>query len=178
MREKPNAFYYWRFLSLRLKKILCCFEQQNQKSGAQHAMDYLNILKETLDAWKDVDPVDIFQTMMLSWDTGAVFGLITFKDNFVYEMECEIPVKYVNGVNKVIGIGKTTHRFKNRKRYDIYLLWMPYHLPTDKIWLLITQTYHQIHCENIIFYVNRMEMNLYGHRVLVPIYRLDLSNIE
>ena len=60
--------------------------------------------------------------MMLSWDTGAVFGLITFKDNFVYEMECEIPVKYVNGVNKVIGIGKTTHRFKNRKRYDIYLL--------------------------------------------------------
>ena len=49
--------------------------------------------------------------MMLSWDNFASFVLTPFKANFFYCVECDILVKYVNKINKVIVIGTTTHRF-------------------------------------------------------------------
>ena len=59
------------------------FTQQDQTSRAQQVVNGLNILKPTLDAYKDVGPVGIFQTMVLQRDTGALFGLILFKAGFV-----------------------------------------------------------------------------------------------
>ena len=48
---------------------------------------------------------------MLVWDTGASYGLTLFKSDFIDYVKCDIPVKYVNKVNRVIGIGKTLHKF-------------------------------------------------------------------
>ena len=52
-----------------------------------------------------------FQTMMLVWDTSDSFGLTPFKSDFVSHVECEISVKDVTRVNKIIGIGATTQKF-------------------------------------------------------------------
>ena len=41
---------------------------------------------------------------MLIWDTGASFGLTPFRSDIDY-VKCEIPVRDVTKVNKVIGIG-------------------------------------------------------------------------
>ena len=78
--------------------------QQDQKYAAKQAIYILNIFKSTLDACKDVGTVDNFQNMALEWDTGDSFGLTPFKVEFVDEMECDIPVKDVTMVNKVIGV--------------------------------------------------------------------------
>ena len=83
--------------------------------------------------------------MILAWDTGASFGLTPFKADFVDYMECYITVKDVTKVNKVIGIGTTTHKFKNSKEDDVYLPWVSYHLPTTDICLLSPHTYNNIH---------------------------------
>ena len=86
--------------------------QQYQTSGAQKAMGCLNIFNSTLDACKDVDPVSTFQTIVLSWYNGALFGLTPFKADFFGYVECDIPVKNVTKANKVVGIVTTIHNFK------------------------------------------------------------------
>ena len=46
-------------------------------------MDNLNIFKSILDTSKDMDTVATFQTMILAWDTGALFLLAMLNGNFV-----------------------------------------------------------------------------------------------
>ena len=52
-------------------KLLREFLQQDHTYGSQYFVDILNLIKSTLDACKDMDPVANFQTMVLKWDTGA-----------------------------------------------------------------------------------------------------------
>ena len=51
------------------------------------------------------------RTMMLVWDMGASYGLTPFRSDFIEYLECDIPVKDVTKVNRVIGIGITPHHF-------------------------------------------------------------------
>ena len=79
--------------------------------GAQQAMNIFIIFKSTLDACMDVNQVDNFKTMVFTWYTGILFGLTPFKTGFVAYVECDILVKYVTKVIKVLGIKITTHKF-------------------------------------------------------------------
>ena len=44
---------------------------------------------------------------------------LTFKSNLVDNIECDIPVKGVNNINKVTGIRQITHKFNNIKGDEI-----------------------------------------------------------
>ena len=66
-KSRLNEFYYGRNDFLTLQNLLSEFTQQDQTSETQQDVDFLNIFKSTLDAWKNVDQVDTFQNMMFSW---------------------------------------------------------------------------------------------------------------
>ena len=53
------------------------------------------------------------RSRILVWDKGTSYGLIPFCSDFINYMECDIPVRDVPKVNKVIGIGTTLHRFSD-----------------------------------------------------------------
>ena len=60
-------------------------------------------------------------------------------------LECEIDVRDVTKVNKVIGIGTTLHKFMDNGGNNVYLPCVSYHLPTTDVRLLSPQAYHQLH---------------------------------
>jgi hypothetical protein len=51
------------------------------------------------------------RSLILIWDTGASYGLTPFCSNFIDYVQCDIPVRDVTNVNKVVGIGTTLHKF-------------------------------------------------------------------
>ena len=51
------------------------------------------------------------RTMILFWNTGTSYGLTPFRSDFIDGMECDILVKDVTKVNRVIGIGTNLHKF-------------------------------------------------------------------
>ena len=122
MREKINEFCDDNNHFPRLPKLLQEFLQQNKTSGSQQTVYSLDILKSTLDACNNVNLVATFQTMIMAWRNGASFGLTPFKAEFFDYMECDIPVKDVTKVKKVIGIGTTIHKFKNSKGDGVCIL--------------------------------------------------------
>ena len=90
------------------------------------------------------DPLDP-KTTMLIWDTGASYGLTPFRSDFIDYVQCDIPVRDVTKVNKVIGIGTTLHKFTDVKGHPVYLPCVSYHLPSTDVRLFSPQTYHQMH---------------------------------
>ena len=64
-KEKLNDFCDGSNDFICLPKLLREFAQQHHKSGAQQAVDSLNIFNSPLDACKDMNPFPNFQTMML-----------------------------------------------------------------------------------------------------------------
>ena len=74
-KSRLNEFYYVRNDLLTLQNLLSESVKQDQKSGTQQDVDFLNIFKSTLDSWMDVDQFDTFQNMMFSCDAGALFLL-------------------------------------------------------------------------------------------------------
>ena len=109
--------------------------------------------------------------MILAWDTGASFGLTPFKADFVDYMECEITVKDVTKVNKIIGVETPIHKFKSTKGENVYLPHMSYHLPMDGIHLLNTKPYHHMYRVNSIIYSERVEINLSRHELVIQMDR-------
>ena len=85
------------------------------------------------------------KTLMLIWDTGASFGLTPFRSDFIDYVPCNIPVKDVTKVNRVIGIGTTLHKFVNTNGKEVFLPCVSYHLPTTDVRLFSPQTFHQMH---------------------------------
>ena len=64
--------------------------------------------------------------MILVWDTGALYGLTTFRNDFIDNMRCDLQVKVVTKANRVIGIGTTLHRLIDRNGQDILLTCISY----------------------------------------------------
>jgi hypothetical protein len=71
-----------------------------------------------------IDP----KTLILIWDTGGSAGLTPFRSDFIDYVECEIDVRDVTKVNKVIGVGTTLHKFVDVAGNDVYLPCVSYHL--------------------------------------------------
>ncbi len=79
------------------------------------------------------------------WDTGASAGLTPFQRDFIDYVECEIDVRDITKVNKVVGIGTTLHKFVDNNGNHVYLPCVSYHLPSTDVWLFSSQIYHQLH---------------------------------
>ena len=92
-------------------------------------------------------------------------------------MGCDISIKDITIVNKVIVIGTTIHKFKNSKGYDVYIPCVSYHTPTSEICLFSIQTYHNIHSGNSRFCSDRVDIHFSKHKVVVPIYRKGSNTI-
>jgi hypothetical protein len=90
------------------------------------------------------NPLDA-KTTMLIWDTGALFGLTTFRSDFIDCVKCKISIRDVTKVNKVNGIGSTLRKFTDIKGLPVYLPCVLYHLPKANVCLSSPQTYHQMH---------------------------------
>jgi hypothetical protein len=60
-------------------------------------------------------------------------------------VECDIPVRDVTKVNKVIEIGTTIHKFTDINGNLVFLPCVSYHLPQTDVCLFSPQTYHQMH---------------------------------
>ena len=68
-----------------------------------------------------------------------------FRSDFINYVECDIDVRDVTKVNKVIGVGTTLHKFVDVAGNNVYLPCVSYHLPSTDIWLFSPQVYHQIY---------------------------------
>ncbi len=85
------------------------------------------------------------RTLILIWDTSALFGLTPFRSDFIGYVEWDIPVRDVTKVNQVVGIGTTIHKFTDVNGNPVYLPCVSYHLPKTDVCLFSPQTYHQMH---------------------------------
>ena len=88
-----------------------------------------------------IDP----KTLILIWDTGGSAGLTPFRSDFIDYVECDIDVRDVTKVNKVIGIGTTLHKFVDDAGNNIFLPCVSYHLPSTDVRLFSPQVYHQLY---------------------------------
>jgi hypothetical protein len=69
------------------------------------------------------------RTLILVWDTGALFWITSLCSVFIDYMECDIPMRDITKVNKVIGIGTRVHKFANTYGNPVFLPCVSYHLP-------------------------------------------------
>jgi hypothetical protein len=70
--------------------------------------------------------------------------LTPFWSDFIDYVKCEIDVRDITKVNKVVGIGTTLHKFVDNNGNHIYLPCVSYHLPLTDIRLFFPQIYHQL----------------------------------
>ena len=111
------------------------------------------------------------KTLILIWDTGGSAGLTPFRSDFIDYVECEIDVRDVTKVNKVIGIGTTLHKFVDASGSNIYLPCVSYHLPTTDVRLFSPQVYHQIYGGDSIVNGDKVVMRVRDDRgpIEIPI---------
>ena len=94
---------------LKFPQLMSTFHKVDHVVNVNALLKRVNLLYENLviqqGSFKDP------QTLMLAWDTDASFGLTPFRSDFIDYMKCNIPVKDVNKVNRIIGVGTTIHKF-------------------------------------------------------------------
>ncbi len=109
------------------------------------ALDRVALLRGTFETHQSASDRLDPKTLILIWDTGASAGLTPFWSDFIDYVKCEIDVRNITKVNKVVGIGTTLHKFMDNNGNHVYLPCVSYHLPTTDVWLFSPQIYHQLH---------------------------------
>jgi len=109
------------------------------------------------------------KTLILIWDTGASAGLTPFWSDFIDYVECEIDVRDITKVNKVVGIGTTLHKFVDNNGNHVYLPCVSYHLPTRDVRLFSPQIYHQLHGGHSVVNGNEVVMKFCKEGALISI---------
>ncbi len=144
------------------------------------ALDQVALLRGTYEMHQSVpDHLDP-KTLILFWDTGGSAGLTPFCSNFINYVECDIDVRDVTKVNKVIGICTTLHKFVDVAGNNVYLPCVSYHLPLTDIRLFSPQVYHQIYDGHSVVNGNEVIMRVREEgrpiRIAIPIDR-DGTNL-
>ena len=75
------------------------------------------------------------KSLILIWDIGASAGLTPFRSDFIDYVKCEIDVRDISKVNKVVGIGTMLHRFVDTKGNAVNFPCVSYHLPLTDVCL-------------------------------------------
>ena len=109
------------------------------------------------------------RTMMLVWDTGDSYGLTPSSSGFIDYVECDILVKDVAKVNRVIKIGTTLDKFIERNCQYIFLPCISYQLTQTYVCLFSTQTYNQMHGGHYVVNGNQLTTHLPFHRIDIPV---------
>jgi hypothetical protein len=109
------------------------------------ALDRVALLHGTYEMHQSVSDHINPKTLILICDTGGSAGLTPFRSDFIDYVECDIDVRDVTKVNKVIGVGTTLHKFVDVAGNNVYLPCVSYHLPSTGIRLFSPQVYHQIY---------------------------------
>ncbi len=88
--------------------------------AAGHAVNQMNafLLQQTISfglskndkSIKQESKMDFKHTLLI-WDTGATHGLTPFLKDFIHYHPCDISVKDISKVNRVIGVGMVMHKF-------------------------------------------------------------------
>jgi hypothetical protein len=71
--------------------------------------------------------------------------MMPFWSDFIDYVKCEIDVRDITKVNKVVGIGTTLHKFVDNNGNHVYFPCVSYHLPSTDVQLFSPQIYHQLH---------------------------------
>jgi hypothetical protein len=161
---------------LQLPRLLSQFQSVDHEKNISSRIARIAALRGTFEnrpaVGADLDP----RSIILIWDTGASFGLTPFRSDFINYVECEIPVRDVTKVNKVIGIGTTLHKFTDTDGNPVYLPCISYHLPEMDVRLFSPQTYHQMHGGYSEVYGDSVQMKLRTSTISIGISR-DHTNL-
>jgi hypothetical protein len=101
--------------------------------------------------------------------TGASAGLTPFRSDFFDYVECEIDVRNITKVNKVVGIGTTLHKFVDSNGNHVHLPCVSYHLPMTDVRLFSPQIYHQLHGGHSVVNGDEMVMKFLKEGALISI---------
>ena len=107
--------------------------------------------------------------MMFVWYTGASYGLIPFMNNLIYYVRCDITVKEVTKLNRVIGIVTTLHKFIEINGQDIFLPRIYYHLTQTDVNLFSPKIYHKSYVGNSLVHWNQVTIRLPFHRIHITV---------
>ncbi len=113
------------------------------------------------------------KTLILIWDTGASARLTPFWSDFIDYVKCEIDVRDITKVNKVVGIGTTLHKFVDNNGNHVHLPCVSYHLPTTDVRLFSPQIYPQLYGGHSVVNGNEVVMKFCkkGVSISIPIDR-------
>ena len=95
--------------------------------------------------------------------------LTPFKSDFIDYVECDIPVKYVTKLNRVVVIRTTLHKFIESNGRDIFLTCISYHLTQIDVRLFSPQTYHQMHGGHSVVHRNPVIIHFPFHSIPIPV---------
>ena len=151
---------------LSLPRLLKGLTPEDHEANARKAIAKMNLLSLEARGGRfakncGCDSNSVRSTPLI-WDTGASYGLTPFRSDFIDYQECDIPVKDITKVNRVIGIGTVMYRFIATNGDVLYLPSLAYHLVTADIRLFSPQTYHQL-------YGGRSEID--GNKVLMKLQK-------
>jgi hypothetical protein len=114
---------------LQLPRLLSQFRSIDHKKNISSCIAQVAALWGTFENHSVGGTIKDSCTLILIWDTGALFGLTPFRSDFIDYVECDILVQDVTKVNKVIGIGTTIHKFTDINGNPVFLPCVSYHLP-------------------------------------------------
>jgi len=156
---------------LQLSRLLSQFRSVDHEKNISSCIAQVAALRGTFEnrsvSGGPKDPC----TLILIWNTGASFGLMPFRSDFIDYVECDIPVRDVTKVNRVVGIGNTIHKFMNTNGNPVFLPCVSYHLPQTDVRLFSPQTYHQMHGGYSEVYGQSIQMKLRSSSILIDIKR-------
>ena len=89
--------------------------------------------------------------------------------DFIDDVKCNTPVKYIIKVNTVIEIGTTIQKFVDANGKYLFLPCISYHLPTTDALLFSPQKHHQLHGSHSIIKGLNVQMALKKHNSVIPI---------
>jgi hypothetical protein len=146
------------------------------KEGTQKTINGVNTCRVSLEMdYSEPRKCQTFKSCPLVWDTGASFGLTSFRQDFINYTECSIPVHDIACTNTVIGIGTTWHKFTVNSE-DILLTCLFYHLPSADVRLFSPQTFHTLYGGHSAVFGDDVQMFINSMRIDVAINR-ESANI-
>ena len=98
------------------------------------------------------------------------FRLIPFHADYIDYVECDIDIKYIYKLDKVVGFGTTSNKLTATNGDLLYALAHSYHPPSADSPLFSPQAYHE-------FYVGSSELD--GDKVVMHLkQQIDLTGIQ
>ena len=94
-----------------MKRINNFSSQSKPPTDNNIVLDILNIFSSVFENHRMVPSKLDFKLKVLIWYNGTDFGLTSFRSDFIYYSEADIPIKDFTNIDRVIGIGTAIHEF-------------------------------------------------------------------